>query len=136
MPYKKVGLSDLFECLKCGDCCEGYGGTFVTQSDIENIADFIGTPKDTFIKNYCQMSGGKPVLAQKEDKFCIFWDDLCSIHPVKPKMCRDWPFIKSVILEPKNWEIMSGACPGIRTEFPLTVVADCIKKQFFKDDKI
>ena len=133
MPYKKVGLNDLFECQKCGDCCKGYGGTVVTQTDIENIADFICSPKETFIKNYCQMSGKKAVLAQKEDKFCIFWDDLCTIHPVKPKMCRDWPFIKSVILEPKNWEIMSNSCPGIRMDFPLTVVEKCVRKKLSND---
>ena len=43
MPYKSVKPEDLFECHKCGDCCKGFGGTYVTQTDIENIAKFIGT---------------------------------------------------------------------------------------------
>ncbi len=128
MPYKNVSPEDLFECEKCGDCCKGYGGTFVTQDDIEKIAHFIDTPVETFVSTYCCMSGDKPVLAQKDDNYCIFWDGTCTIHPVKPKMCKDWPFIKSVIADPINWEIMSGSCPGIRTDFPLSVVVACVKK--------
>ncbi|MGB9499268.1 MAG: YkgJ family cysteine cluster protein [Dissulfuribacterales bacterium] len=129
MPYKNVSPEDLFQCEKCGDCCKGYGGTFITQDDIEKIAHFIGSPVETFVSTYCCMSGGKPVLAQKADNYCIFWDGLCTIHPVKPKMCKAWPFIKSVIVDPNNWEIMSGACPGIRTDFPLNVVVACVKQQ-------
>ncbi|RJP90525.1 MAG: YkgJ family cysteine cluster protein [Desulfobacteraceae bacterium] len=130
MPFKSVQPEDLFECQKCGDCCKGFGGTYVTQADIENIAQFIGTRPDTFVRDFCQLSGGLPVLAQKKDQFCVFWDDekLCTIHPVKPRMCKAWPFIESVMIDPANWEIMSGACPGIRTDYPLKVVQKCIKK--------
>ncbi len=129
MPYKNVSPEDLFQCEKCGDCCKGYGGTFITQDDIEKIARFIGSPVETFVSTYCNISGGKPVLAQRADNYCIFWDEICTIHPVKPKMCKAWPFIESVIADPINWEIMSGACPGIRTDFPLSVVVACVKKQ-------
>jgi Fe-S-cluster containining protein len=131
MPYSSVKPDDLFKCQMCGECCKGYGGTFVTASDIKNIAGFIGALPETFVEKYCQMSGGKPVLAQKKDQFCIFWDDdrLCTIHPVKPRMCREWPFIQSVLTDPNNWEIMSNACPGIRTDFPLSVVEKCVREK-------
>jgi len=131
MPYKSVQPDDLFKCQMCGECCKGYGGTYVTKEDIINIARFINTSAETFVEKYCQMSGGKPVLAQKEDEFCIFWDEirLCTIHPVKPRMCREWPFIHSVLIDPNNWEIMSNSCPGIRTDFPLSVVERCVRKK-------
>jgi Fe-S-cluster containining protein len=129
MPCKNIMPEDLFECQKCGDCCKGYGGTDVTQTDIEKIANFIGASPERFIEDYCQMSGGKPVLTQKKDGYCIFWDGVCAIHPVKPRMCRQWPFIKSVLIDPNNWEIMSNACPGIRTDFPIEVVIACVKKK-------
>ncbi len=135
MPYKTVQPDDLFECQMCGDCCKGFGGTYVTETDIENIARFIGTSPETFVKDYCQMSGNRPVLAQKEDQFCIFWDEtkLCTIHPVKPRMCRAWPFIQSVLIDPKNWEIMSNSCSGIRTDFPLSVVERCVREKLAED---
>ena len=130
MPFKSVQPEDLFECRKCGDCCKGFGGTYVTPEDILNIAQFIGTSPDTFVRDYCQMSCGIPVLAQKKDLYCVFWDDmkLCTIHPVKPRMCKAWPFIESVVVDPANWEIMSGACPGIRTDYPLSIVQQVIQK--------
>lgn len=130
MPFDSVTPEDIFECRKCGDCCKGFGGTYVTPEDIQNIARYIGTPPETFVRDYCQMSGGRPVLAQKKNQYCVFWDEekLCTIHPVKPRMCKAWPFLESVVVEPANWEIMSGACPGIRTDFPLPVVQRVIQK--------
>lgn len=119
--------SDIFECKKCGDCCRGYGGTYVTEQDIRAIAAYIKTDPESFIKDYCQMSGNKPVLAQGKDGYCVFWDGLCTIHPVKPQMCRAWPFIKSVLIDIHNWHIMAASCPGIRTDVPDKVVQDIIK---------
>lgn len=136
MPFKtspssapsSVKPEDLFVCRRCGDCCKGYGGTFVTPDDIMRIALFIGASPETFVETYCRMSGGRPVIAQKADSYCIFWDEekMCLIHPVKPRMCRDWPFIESVARDPANWEIMSGVCPGIRTDYPPEVVRACV----------
>ena len=33
---------NLFTCTQCGDCCRGYGGTYVTDADIRRIAAFTG----------------------------------------------------------------------------------------------
>ncbi|MCJ7772610.1 MAG: YkgJ family cysteine cluster protein, partial [Desulfobacterales bacterium] len=57
----------LFECKKCGDCCKGYGGTFVSPDDIKAIADFVGEDPEGFLGRYCRMSGTRPVLAQNNN---------------------------------------------------------------------
>ncbi|MCJ7830330.1 MAG: YkgJ family cysteine cluster protein [Desulfobacterales bacterium] len=119
----------IFECRQCGDCCKGYGGTFVTSADIAAIARFIGTEPDSFVERYCQMSGRRPVLAQRADGYCVFWDGLCTIHPVKPRMCRAWPFIDSLRVDIHNWQIMAYACPGMRADLPDDVVAWCVKRE-------
>lgn len=105
-----------FDCTMCGICCNGYGGTYVTADDVKAIADFIGADQDSFIENYCSFSNGKPLLKSGENGKCIFFKEKCTIHPVKPRMCREWPFIPAVLKEPGNWELMSDACPGIKTE--------------------
>lgn len=115
---------DVFLCKQCGECCKGYGGTYVTPQDVSAIARYIQVTEEELLENYCRLSGSRPLLAQKENGFCIFWDKLCTIHPVKPRMCKAWPFIPAVIVEPANWEIMAGSCPGIRTD----VSADDLKK--------
>ncbi len=111
----------------------GYGGTYVTIADIEAIAHYIGEAPETFIRDFCRMSGKRPLLAQKKTGHCIFWDETCTIHPVKPKMCKAWPFIKTTLIAPENWEIMAGSCPGIRTDLPdrqlVKIVAAEIKKR-------
>jgi len=110
--------SSFFSCKNCGDCCKGYGGTFVTPDDMDAICAYIGANRKTFTTRYCQISGGKPVLAVGENGYCIFWDELCTIHPVKPRMCKAWPFINSLLIDISNWKIMAGACPGMRGDLP------------------
>lgn len=133
MPYKDVTQSDIFKCRQCGECCKGYGGTFVTEKEIKAIVDYLNIDPEHFVDNYCQVSGGKPVLAQGNDAYCVFWDGLCTIHPVKPRMCREWPFIKSVLVDINNWHIMAALCPGIRTDFPDSVIKECVRKELTKN---
>ncbi|MFH0724941.1 MAG: YkgJ family cysteine cluster protein [Pseudomonadota bacterium] len=116
MSQQLVSESAIFECQQCGECCNGYGGTYVTETDIAAIADYIGVPREGFVSTYCRISGNKLVLAQGENGYCIFWKKLCGIHPVKPRMCREWPYIKSVLKAPENWRMMASCCPGMRTD--------------------
>ncbi|MDO9567516.1 MAG: YkgJ family cysteine cluster protein [Candidatus Desulfaltia sp.] len=125
--------SDIFKCEKCGDCCKGYGGTFVTEKDIKAIAGYLKTDHKSFIKDYCYMSGSRPVLAQQKNGYCIFWDKICTIHPVKPKMCKQWPFIKSVLIDVNNWQIMASVCPGIRIDMPDDIIGECVRKELSKN---
>jgi uncharacterized protein len=132
MPYKVkqeiVSENQMFTCKKCGACCQGYGGTYVTKDNIQEIAAYIGTDPDAFVEKYCRLSGGKPVLAQQENGFCIFWDEVCTIHPVKPRMCREWPFIRSVLTDAANWHIMAASCPGIHKNVSIHRVQAHIRK--------
>ena len=133
MLYKDVTLSDIFKCRQCGECCKGYGGTFVTEKEIKAIVDYLNIDPEHFVEKYCQVSGGKPVLAQDRNAYCVFWDGLCTIHPVKPRMCKNWPFIKSVLVDINNWHNMAALCPGIRTDFPDSAIKECIRKELIKN---
>ncbi len=123
----------IFDCQQCGDCCKGYGGTFVTDSDIEAISAYIGESPARFVEKYCRLSGGHPLLAQGDDGFCVFTrDKICSIHPVKPRMCKAWPFIESVLTDVSNWRIMANSCPGIKTDVPDETVIACVRREIAK----
>jgi Fe-S-cluster containining protein len=119
---------DLFRCTRCGDCCRGFGGTYVSRKDIQAIAAFLATDFSDVIARSCQRSGGRYLLAQRADGYCVFWDGVCTIHPVKPRMCRRWPFIESVVADSINWRIMAAFCPGMRTDVPLDRVQACVRK--------
>jgi hypothetical protein len=127
VPSDELTPDDLFACTRCGDCCRGYGGTYVGVEDIASIAAFIHVDPSVVVERYCRASGGKHLLAQREDGYCVFWDETCTIHPVKPRMCRRWPFIESVAAEPLNWTIMAGLCPGMRTDIALPRIRACIE---------
>lgn len=121
------GAEDIFECRRCGDCCKGFGGTVVDEADIRQIAAYLGIPPRTFWSRYCVPSGSRSVLAQGPDGYCAFWDQLCAIHPVKPRMCRAWPYIDSVLADVANWRVMAGVCPGIRTDISDEHIVACVK---------
>ncbi len=124
---------DLFVCEMCGDCCKGYGGTYISTADASKIADFIGETTDDFISKYTTQSGNRLVISQKEDGLCVFFDKLCTIHPVKPEMCRRWPFIKSILVDVSNWKKMSGSCPGIRPDAKPEDIIARVKKELGRD---
>ncbi len=133
MPSDSIGPEGLFECRKCGDCCKGYGGTYVSGEDIEAISHYIGSDPRRFVAEYCRLSGTRPVLAQRTDGYCIFWDQLCTIHPVKPQMCQSWPFLASILVDSVNWQIMADSCPGIHADVSAGVIEKCVEKMLAKD---
>jgi hypothetical protein len=133
MQSNSVEPDDIFKCAMCGDCCKGYGGTFVTKEDIDAIAGYINADCERFVSEYCEVSGGKPVLARGGNGYCLFWDKKCTIHSVKPRMCRQWPFIQSVLMDTDNWYIMAGMCPGMRADVPAEVVKKCVGRELSKN---
>jgi Fe-S-cluster containining protein len=124
MPCKP---SDMFQCKNCGHCCKGYGGTYLSERELEPIAAFLGIDRAQFISEYCQESGGRWLVAQGADEYCVLWNNGCTIHPVKPRMCRAWPFIEGVDRDTANWHIMAGECPGIRTDVSDHEIMKCVK---------
>ena len=119
----------IFACQMCGDCCRGYGGTYVTARDIQAIAAYINEDPERFKAQYCQSSGSRYVLAQSENGYCVFWDQLCQIHPVKPRMCRNWPYIAAILEDVTNWRIMGKDCPGIRADLPDDIIRRTVARE-------
>lgn len=131
----EVRPEDIFQCKMCGDCCKGFGGTYVTTDEIKKIANYLKIDFNSFIKRYCQVTRTGTIVSQKSDGYCIFWDKKCSIHPVKPHMCKAWPFIEAVVKDVSNWRIMANACPGIRTKFSDRVIVECVREVIKKRKK-
>lgn len=107
----------------------------MSAEEISAIAAYTNTDPVRFVSEKCRMSGGKPVLAQRADGYCIFWDGQCGIHPVKPGMCRSWPFIRSVLIDVGNWAVMGSSCPGIRLDAPADVIIECVERELSRELK-
>ena len=136
MVSNPLSADDIFECQLCGQCCTGFGGTYVTEQDMVSIARFIQADPARFLENYCDMAGSRPVLTLGEDGKCIFFDPekQCTIHPVKPYMCRAWPFIRTIIKNPENWNAMAGSCPGMKKDVPFTDLVRIVTEEKAKLD--
>lgn len=126
MPYSP---SDLFSCRNCGHCCKGFGGTFVSEADVQAIAAHVGDTPGKVFRKYCRSSGGRWILGQKPDGYCVFYDAGCRIHPVKPRMCKAWPFIEGVLRDIGNWRIMAASCPGMKADAPEAVIRACVEQE-------
>ncbi|BCS97123.1 hypothetical protein DSLASN_27550 [Desulfoluna limicola] len=135
MTHSTMTSDDIFQCTQCGECCTGFGGTYMTPEDVDRIADHIGVSRDEFIETYCQVVDGMPVIALGDDGRCVFFRDNCSIHTVKPRMCCAWPFIDAVERVPSNWDLMADACEGIRTGVPHEEVRRIVRGEIDKLDE-
>ncbi len=118
----------------CGDCCQGFGGTYVDEKDVAGIAGYLGTTPEAVKEKWCVPTGGKMVLAQDGDGYCVFWDKVCTIHEVKPRMCRRWPYIPVLLSVPENWRAMASMCPGINPEAPPEAVAEAVRRQLAAEE--
>lgn len=122
------GCGGLFACTRCGACCKGYGGTYLSMADIEAIARYLKVTTGHLRTRFTQTSGGRPLIAQSADGYCVFWNKLCTIHPVKPQMCRQWPFIGSILVDVGNWRAMAGSCPGMKADAPEGRIRECVQR--------
>jgi uncharacterized protein len=126
MGFDATACDRLFECNRCGDCCKGYGGTYLSDADIDAIARHLGMCPERFVARYTRKSGTGRLIVQGENGYCIFWDRVCTIHPVKPKMCRQWPFIHSILVDVGNWRAMASTCPGMDADAPDRLILECV----------
>ncbi len=146
-----------FECTRCGACCrDDFLLVTVTGSDIVRIAAVLGLSPNEMLKalDFYVVSDGetKPIglekfpsvatesglsyisLKKMENGECVFLkENLCMIHPVRPVVCRSFPFVFDESNGQRTWGLSAKKeiCPGLATgpqvsEIELGELADTI----------
>jgi Fe-S-cluster containining protein len=105
-----------FRCTMCGECCKGYGGIVVTPKELMSIAEYLALKPEDFFARYCELLNGTISIKSEEGGYCLLYDHGCTVHPVKPTPCREWPFFKNIAAIKENWLIAKNNCPGILPE--------------------
>ncbi len=113
-PYK----FDQDACKNCeGNCCIGDSGyIWVKPKEIEKIAKFLNMDIEKFKELFLIKVGYKYSIKEKPYKngfACIFFNNGCTIYPVRPNQCKTFPFwdyFKNHINE------LIKECPGIILE--------------------
>jgi len=83
-----------YECQRCTACCRWPGQVRLTQAEIARLAAFKGLSEFDFIQEYTRLDQQRRGLALKEKPGgeCIFLEgNDCTVQPVKPQQCRDFP---------------------------------------------
>jgi len=103
-------MNSTFVCMRCGNCCRLDGDVIVSADEREKICQFLGIGEEEFLRKYAEVDGaGFVKLRENGQGACVFLgeDNLCMIHPVKPKQCREFP----VMWRSKN---IAEFCEGFR----------------------
>lgn len=103
-----------FECLRCSDCCTGQGGIFLEPDELAPAARHLGLGVDEFVSTYCREVGGRYEVLTADTGVCALLGPRgCRIHPVKPAICRAWPFLPQIVARPEAFEEAKLVCPGL-----------------------
>jgi uncharacterized protein len=83
-----------YECQRCTACCRWPGQVRVSDAEIARMAAFKNLSEHDFIQHFTRLRDDRGGLAlqEKDDGSCVFLDaNDCSVQPVKPQQCRDFP---------------------------------------------
>jgi Fe-S-cluster containining protein len=112
-----VNLCPSFVCLKCGECCLGRGGVYLDRLGVADAARHLGLGfKETELTFLERDSSGLYRVGAYPGPAgsCLFLKDgLCLIHPVKPPVCRAWPWFRALVTDSWAFREAQEACPGL-----------------------
>ena len=119
VPWYIAGLG--FECQQCCNCCSGPGEGYIwiTQPEINILADFLKIPVEQLRRQYIKRIGLRTTIIEQSDtKDCVFLRQIdgrksCSIYSVRPNQCRTWPFWSENLSSQNNWNRAGQRCGGI-----------------------
>ena len=109
-PWYRDGLC--FSCTQCGHCCRIEGYVWVSRREIAGISRFLEIDEEAFGRRYLRRVGRRWSLVEKPNHDCIFWDEGCTIYPVRPTQCRTFPFWPENVETVDDWKGTAAECPG------------------------
>ena len=103
-----------FDCKLCGHCCEGRGGIVVSNADLTRLCEFLRMNAEDFESRWGTRRG-KKLFLRSEKNACVFFrtGKGCSVHAVKPDICRAWPYFRGNLIDSESYALAKEFCPGI-----------------------
>lgn len=106
----------VFACRQCGECCRGDKGILVTPAEMAALAAFLDLSREELQRRYLVPSALGPQVAAQNGACVFLADNRCRVHPVKPRICREWPFLPALLTHADEYEAAKEACPGLHPE--------------------
>jgi uncharacterized protein len=103
-----------FQCQQCGRCCTGAPGTiYVAPDEIVLLSAHLHLAEDEFIRRYLYPFKDSFSIGEHPDGRCLFFDNGCTVYPVRPGQCRTYPFWFDNLRSESRWREIEKKCPGI-----------------------
>ena len=102
-----------FQCQQCGRCCTGEPGRIsVSATEKTRIARFLGISLSRFT---CDALLHLPddSIRELDNGACYFYNQGCTIYPVRPAQCQTFPFWFKNLRSHYAWKQIARECPGI-----------------------
>ena len=89
----------------------------VKPDEVKAMAALLALPVPEFNRRFVEDSALGPRLTVAEG-VCVFLMEggLCRVHPVKPFICRQWPFLPAILMDPDELDNAKTACPGLNPD--------------------
>jgi len=87
-------MPTFYDCQRCTACCRWPGQVRLINEEITRLAMFHGLSEHDFIQRFTRLAHDRRGLALQEQPggACVFLvGEDCSVQPVKPQPCRDFP---------------------------------------------
>ena len=115
--YNRAYFFDLgihFECRRCGACCTGDPGiVYADKNEAARIAEYLGIDFSFLVDSYLYPIRAGYGVREHMDGRCFFYEDGCTVYPVRPHQCGTYPFWFENLRSLKKWKRISETCPGI-----------------------
>ncbi|MFP7755805.1 YkgJ family cysteine cluster protein [Thermodesulfobacteriota bacterium B35] len=110
----KAQISDIFQCQRCGYCCQGETTVSLDARDQERMVAALGMSREEVRDRYWRITG-TTVQMKTVDGHCIFYSENkgCTVHEGRPWRCGQWPLHPSILTDEANFTAIRTSCPGI-----------------------
>lgn len=112
-PWYREGLR--FSCTGCGRCCTGPPGyVWVNRVEIAALAAHLRVGVEAFGRRWLRRVGRRYALLERPGGDCVFYRSGrgCTVHPVRPRQCRAFPFWPEHLRDPSAWDALKRECEG------------------------
>ncbi len=122
-------IADIFECTRCGFCCQGETTVSLDADDQRRMVEELGLSREEVAEKYWRITG-TTVQMKVVDGHCIFYDpdQGCTVHRGRPWRCGQWPLHPSMLDDENNYRTISASCPGINRDIPYPEFRRRLKK--------
>ncbi len=128
-------LKEIFECTRCGYCCQGETTVSLDEKDQKRMVKALGLFEAEVREKYWRVTG-TVVQMKVVDGHCIFYDEGCTVHLGRPWRCAEWPLHPSILTDSYNFETIRESCPGMNPEISYETFCRILREIMEKQDKV